>query len=240
MSLPEVVSREQWLEARVRLLAEEKEQTHGRDALNADRRRLPMVRIEKEYVFDGPQGPAALAGLFGGCRQLIVQHVMFGPDWDAACPGCTASVDELSDGVLTHLRSRDTAFTLVSRAPLAKLDAYRASRGWAVPWHSSYGSDFNYDFQVSLDASVPQVQYNYRPEPELLGGERSSEMPGFSCFLRESGEIFHTYSTYGRGTEYIGNAYTLLDLTALGRQEDWEEPKGRVSRPHGADPTFTD
>jgi predicted dithiol-disulfide oxidoreductase (DUF899 family) len=240
MSLPEVVSREQWLEARVRLLAEEKEQTRGRDALNADRRRLPMVRIEKEYVFDGPQGPAALAGLFAGCRQLIVQHVMFGPDWDAACPGCTASVDELSDGVLTHLRSRDTAFTLVSRAPLAKLDAYRASRGWAVPWYSSYGSDFNYDFQVSLDASVPQVQYNYRPEPELLDGERSSEMPGFSCFLREGGEIFHTYSTYGRGTEYIGNAYTLLDLTALGRQEDWEEPKGRVSQPHGADPTFTD
>jgi predicted dithiol-disulfide oxidoreductase (DUF899 family) len=240
MSLPEVVSREQWLETRVRLLAEEKEQTRGRDALNADRRRLPMVRIEKEYVFDGPEGPAALAGLFGGRRQLVVQHVMFGPDWDAACPGCTASVDELSDGVLTHLRSRDTAFALVSRAPLAKLDAYRASRGWTVPWYSSYGSDFNYDFQVSLDASVPQVQYNYRPEPELLGGERSSEMPGFSCFLRESGEIFHTYSTYGRGTEYIGNAYTLLDLTALGRQEDWEEPKGRVSRPHGADPTFTD
>jgi predicted dithiol-disulfide oxidoreductase (DUF899 family) len=199
-----------------------------------------MVRIEKEYVFDGPEGPAALAGLFGGRRQLVVQHVMFGPDWDAACPGCTASVDELSDGVLTHLRSRDTAFALVSRAPLAKLDAYRASRGWTVPWYSSYGSDFNYDFQVSLDASVPQVQYNYRPEPELLDGERSSEMPGFSCFLREGGEIFHTYSTYGRGTEYIGNAYTLLDLTALGRQEDWEEPKGRVSRPHGADPTFTD
>jgi predicted dithiol-disulfide oxidoreductase (DUF899 family) len=240
MSLPEVVSREQWLEARVRFLAEEKEQTRGRDALNAERRRLPMVRIGKDYVFEGPQGPAALAGLFGGCRQLIVQHVMFGPDWDAACPGCTASVDELSDGVLTHLRSRDTAFTLVSRAPLAKLAAYRASRGWTVSWYSSYGSDFNYDFQVSLDASLPQVQYNYRPEPELLGGERSSEMPGFSSFLREGGEIFHTYSTYARGTEYIGNAYTLLDLTALGRQEDWEEPKGRVSQPHGADPTFTD
>jgi predicted dithiol-disulfide oxidoreductase (DUF899 family) len=240
MSVPEVVSREQWLEARARLLAEEKEQTRRRDALNAERRRLPMVRIEKEYVFDGPQGPTALAGLFGDWRQLVVQHVMFGPDWDAACPGCTASVDELSDGVLTHLRSRDTAFTLVSRAPLAKLDAYRASRGWTMPWYSSYGSDFNYDFQVSLDASVPQVQYNYRPEPELLGGDRSSEMPGFSCFLREGGEIFHTYSTYARGTEYLGNAYTLLDLTALGRQEDWEEPKGRVSKPHGADPTFTD
>ena len=240
MSLPEVVSREQWLEARVRLLADEKEQTRRRDALNAERRRLPMVRIGKEYVFEGAQGPAVLAGLFGDCRQLIVQHVMFGPDWDAACPGCTASVDELSEAVLTHLRSRDTAFTLVSRAPLSKLDAYRASRGWTVPWYSSYGSDFNYDFQASLDASLPQVRYNYRPEPELLGGERSSEMPGFSCFLREGDEIFHTYSTYARGTEYIGNAYTLLDLTALGRQEDWEEPQGRVSQPHGADPTFTD
>ena len=240
MSLPEVVSREQWLEARVRLLADEKEQTRRRDALNAERRRLPMVRIGKEYVFEGAQGPAVLAGLFGDCRQLIVQHVMFGPDWDAACPGCTASVDELSEAVLTHLRSRDTAFALVSRAPLAKLDAYRASRGWTVPWYSSYGSDFNYDFQASLDASLPQVRYNYRPEPELLGGERSSEMPGFSCFLREGDEIFHTYSTYARGTEYIGNAYTLLDLTALGRQEDWEEPQGRVTKPHGADPTFTD
>lgn len=240
MSLPEVVSREQWLEARVRLLAEEKELTRRHDAVNTDRRRLPMVRIEKEYVFEGPQGPATLAGLFGDNGQLIVQHVMFGPDWDAACPGCTASVDELSDGVLTHLVSRDTAFVLVSRAPLAKLEAYRTRRGWTVPWYSSYGSDFNYDFQVSLDQSVPQVQYNYRPEPDLLGGERSSEMPGFSCFLRDGNELFHTYSAYARGTEYIGNAYTLLDLTALGRQEDWEEPKGRALAVHGADPTFTD
>jgi predicted dithiol-disulfide oxidoreductase (DUF899 family) len=240
MSLPEVVSREQWLEARVRLLAEEKELTRRHDAVNADRRRLPMVRIEKEYVFEGPQGPATLAGLFADNGQLIVQHVMFGPGWDAACPGCTASVDELSDGVLTHLVSRDTAFVLVSRAPLAKLEAYRTRRGWTVPWYSSYGSDFNYDFQVSLDQSVPQVQYNYRPEPDLLGGERSSEMPGFSCFLRDGNEIFYTYSTYARGTEYIGNAYTLLDLTALGRQEDWEEPKGRALAVHGADPTFTD
>ena len=233
------MTREEWLSARKRLLATEKEHTRSRDALNAERRRLPMVRIDKEYVFEGPEGTVTLAGLFGDSRQLIIQHVMFGPDWDAASPGCTASIDELSDGVLTHLRSRDTAFTLVSRAPLAKLAAYRASRGWTVPWYSSYGSDFNYDFQVSLDASMPQVQYNYRPEPELLGGERSSEMPGFSSFLREGGEIFHTYSVYGRGTEYVGNAYTFLDLTALGRQEDWEEPKGRVTPVRGGDPTFT-
>jgi predicted dithiol-disulfide oxidoreductase (DUF899 family) len=228
MAFPEVVSREQWLEARRRLLAEEKQETRRRDVLNAERRRLPMVRIEKEYVFDGPQGPAALAALFGDSRQLIIQHIMFGPGWDAACPSCTNAVDELSGGLLAHLRARDTAFALVSRAPLAKLEGYRAARGWTVPWYSSYGSDFNYDFQVTLDASVPQVDYNYRPEPGLLGGERSTEMPGHSCFLREGNEIFHTYSTYGRGNEYTPSLYTLLDLTALGRQEAWEEPKGRA------------
>ena len=241
MAFPEVVTREEWLSARKRLLATEKEHTRSRDALNAERRRLPMVRIDKEYVFEGADGTVTLAGLFAGNRQLIIQHVMFDPDWDAACPGCTASIDELSDGILTHLRSRDTAFALVSRAPLAKLQKYQASRGWTVPWYSSHGSDFNYDFQATLDRSIPQLEYNYRPEPGILDGDAASaEMPGFSCFLRDGGEIFHTYSTYARGTEYIGNAYTLLDLTALGRQEDWEEPQGRVTKPHGADPTFTD
>ena len=228
MAFPEVVSPEGWLEARLALLAEEKEETRRRDALNAKRRRLPMVRIDKEYVFDGPQGPATLADLFGDSRQLIIQHIMFGPDWDAACPSCTNAVDELSDGLLAHLRDRDTAFALVSRAPLDKLEAYRVSRGWTVPWYSSHGSDFNYDFQVTLDASVPQLYYNYRPEPGLLRGEQSTEMPGHSCLLRDGSDIFHTYSTYGRGNEYTPSLYTLLDLTALGRQEAWEEPKGRA------------
>jgi predicted dithiol-disulfide oxidoreductase (DUF899 family) len=228
MTFPDVVSRAQWLEARVRLLAEEKEDTRRRDALNASRRRLPMVRIEKEYVFDGPRGPVTLAGLFDGSRQLIVHHVMFGPDWDAACPSCTNAIDEMSDGLLAHLRGRDTAFALVSRAPLAKIEAYRTSRGWTVPWYSSYGSDFNYDFQVTLDESVPQLYYNYRAQPDLLGGERSTEMPGHSCFLHDGGEVFHTYSTFGRGNEYTPSLYSLLDLTALGRQEAWEEPKGRA------------
>lgn len=240
MSLPDVVSREQWLEARVRLLAEEKEMTRRLAALSARRRGLPMVKVGKEYVFEGPDGKATLAELFGGAGQLIVQHVMFGPDWDTACPGCTAAIDELSDGLLRHIRSRDTAFVLVSRAPLAKLEAYKVSRGWTAPWYSSNGSDFNYDFQVTLDASVPQLTYNFRPEPDLLGGGQSTEMPGFSCFLRDGEEIFHTYSVYGRGTEYLGNAYSFLDLTAFGRSEDWEEPKGRAPRLHGADPTFTD
>jgi predicted dithiol-disulfide oxidoreductase (DUF899 family) len=240
LSFPEVVSREQWTEARRRLLAQEKEMTRRRDELNAERRRLPMVKIEKDYAFDGPKGCAALADLFEGNSQLIVQHVMYGPDWEAACPGCTAWIDELSEAVLTHVRSRDTGFALVSRAPFAKLEAYRTSRGWTAPWYSSNGSDFNYDFQATLDASRPQLEYNFRPEPELVADEPSTEMPGFSCFLRDGDEIFHTYSTYARGTEYLGSSYTLLDLTAFGRSEDWEEPKGRAPRLHGADPTFTD
>jgi predicted dithiol-disulfide oxidoreductase (DUF899 family) len=240
MSLPEVVSRTEWTEARRRLLDEEKKLTRQHDALNAERRRLPMVRVEQEYVFEGPDGKAGLGDLFGGLGQLIVQHVMFGPDWDAACPGCTAGVDELSDGVLTHLRSRDTEFVLVSRAPLAKLQAYAASRGWTVPWYSSYGSDFNYDFQVTLDKNRSQVDYNYRTVPEALGDADSTELPGVSCFLRDGEQIYHTYSTFARGTDTLGSSYSLLDLTAMGRQEGWEEPKDRARTVHGADPTFTD
>ena len=241
MAYPEVVTREEWLAARKRLLATEKAATRSRDALNAERRRLPMVRIDKEYVFEGPEGKVTLAGLFGDSRQLIVQHVMFDPDWDAACPGCTASIDEVADGMLAHVRSRDTAFVLVSRAPLAKLQKYQAAKGWTVPWYSSHGSDFNYDFQATLDRSIPQLEYNYRPEPEIVSGDTASaEVPGLSCFLRDGDDIFHTYSTYARGTDGLGGSYSLLDLTALGRQEDWEEPKGRAPRLHGADPTFTD
>jgi len=240
MSLPDVVSREQWLEARRRLLAQEKEMTRRHDELNASRRRLPMVKVDAEYVFDGPGGKVTLAQLFGGKRQLVVQHVMFGPDWDQPCPGCSAALDELSPGVLEHVASRDTAFALISRAPYEKIAAKAKERGWtAAPWYSSHGSDFNYDYQVSLDAERGQSDYNYRPEPGLLGGDRSAEMPGYSCFLREGDEVFHTYSAFARGTEYVGNAYTFLDMTALGRQEDWEEPKGRSAATRGGDPTFT-
>jgi predicted dithiol-disulfide oxidoreductase (DUF899 family) len=240
MAFPDVVTRDEWLAARKRLLLVEKQAVHERDALNAERRRLPMVRIEKQYVLDGPGGKVSLTGLFGDNRQLIVQHVMFGPDWDAACPGCTAGIDETSEGTLAHLRTRDTAFALISRAPLDKLEKYRAARGWTIPWYSSYGSDFNYDFQATLDQDRQQLAYNFRDEPDLLADADSTEVPGLSCFLRDGDQVFHTYSTWARGVEYVGSAYTLLDLTALGRQEDWEEPKGRAPRLHGPDPTFTD
>jgi len=239
MALPDVVSHEQWLEARMRLLAQEKEQTRVRTALNAERRRLPMVRIEKKYAFDGPQGPVTLAELFGDCSQLIIQHVMFDPGWDAACPGCTASVDLISGRLLDQVRSRDTAFALVSIAPLAKLESYRAARGWVPAWYSSQGTEFNYDFQVTADKSAGQVHYNYQDQTEGLEDE-PEELPGYSCFLRDGQEIFHTYSTYARGAELLIPAYALLDLTAFGRSEDWEEPKGRARKLHGADPTFTD
>jgi len=240
MAFPEIVTREEWLEARKQFLVREKQATRERDALNAERRRLPMVAVEKEYVFDGPEGRVTLAGLFGEGRQLIVQHVMFGPDWDAACPGCTSGIDEIADGVLAHLRTRDTTFVMVSRAPLDKLEKYRAVRGWTVPWYSSYGSDFNYDFQATLDRDRQQLVFNYREEPDLVADDPSTEVPGFSCFLRDGDQVFHTYSTWARGTDTTGSTYSLLDLTALGRQEDWEEPKGRAPRVHGADPTFTD
>jgi predicted dithiol-disulfide oxidoreductase (DUF899 family) len=240
MAFPEIVTREEWIEARKQFLVREKQATRERDALNAERRRLPMVAIEKEYLFEGPEGRVTLAGLFGDSRQLIVQHVMFGPDWDAACPGCSSGIDETADGMLAHLRTRDTAFVLVSRAPLDKLEKFRAVRGWTIPWYSSYGSDFNYDFEATLDRDRHQLVYNYREEPDMVAEAPSTEVPGLSCFLRDGDQVFHTYSTWARGTDTTGSAYSLLDLTALGRQEDWEEPKGRAPRVHGADPTFSD
>ena len=239
MSLPDVTSREQWLVARRALLAREKELTRQRDALNADRRRLPMVEINKDYVFEGPDGKVRLSDLFAGRSQLIIQHIMFGPDWQAPCPGCSAGVDEMAPGMLRHLESRDTSFAGISRAPYAKLAAVKAARGWQLlDWYSSYGSDFNYDFYATLDPAVTLPLFNFEPPAEPV--TESAEVSGLSCFLHDGQRIYHTYSTTARGTDQIGNAYTLLDLTAFGRSEDWEEPKGRVARLHGADPTFTD
>jgi len=238
VSLPNVTSREQWLEARKELLVREKELTRRRDALNADRRRLPMVEIDKNYVFEGPEGTIRLSDLFAGRSQLIIQHVMFDPSWQAPCPGCSAGLDEMAPGMLRHLESRDTSFAGVSRAPFARLAAAKAARGWALDWYSSYGSDFNYDFSATLDPAVTPPLYNFESPRDPV--TESTEISGFSCFLRDGQRIFHTYSTTARGTDQVGNAYTLLDLTAFGRSENWEEPKGRVAKTHGADPTFTD
>jgi predicted dithiol-disulfide oxidoreductase (DUF899 family) len=236
-NLPQVVSRDEWLAARKELLAREKELTRARDVLNAERRRLPMVRIEKEYVFEGPGGEASLLDLFDGRRQLIVGHFMFDPSWDEGCPSCSAGADEISNGLLKHLHTRNTTFVYVSRAPLAKIEEYRASKGWTFPWYSSYGSDFNYDFHVTLDESVVPVEYNYRTSVE---GEQPFEAPGRSCFLREGDSVFHTYSVYARGLEAVGGSYYFLDETALGRQEDWEDPKGgRAATARGAVPDFS-
>jgi predicted dithiol-disulfide oxidoreductase (DUF899 family) len=246
MSLPEVVSGAEWLAARQRLLAREKELTRQRDLLNADRRRLPMVAVVKQYVFEGPQGAVGLVDMFEGSNQMIVQHVMYDPAWDAACPSCTASMDESTPALLAHLKARQTAYVRVSRAPYAKIAAYSEAHGWTFPWYSSNGGDFNYDFHVTLDPAVVSPEYNYRSQQEWARIDsdwvdlESTEVPGVSCFLRDGDNVYHTYSTYARGTELIGGlSYPLLDITALGRQEEWEEPKGRAVDPHGADPSFS-
>jgi predicted dithiol-disulfide oxidoreductase (DUF899 family) len=234
MSLPDIVSRDEWLAARKALLLREKQLTRQRDAVNADRRRLPMVRVGKDYRFEGPRGTSTLADLFGGKRQLIIQHVMYDPAWDKACPNCTSTLAELAPETVSKLRDNNTAFAAVSRAAYEKIEAYRAERDWDFPWYSSYGSDFNYDFHVSLDASVAPVEYNYRNASELDQAglnwinSKPMELHGVSCFLRVEDDVFHTYSTYGRGAELAGGIFGLIDLTALGRQEAWEEPKTRV------------
>jgi predicted dithiol-disulfide oxidoreductase (DUF899 family) len=245
MDRPRTATRDEWLEARRELLAREKELYRELDRLNADRRRLPMVRVDKDYRFTGPDGEVALVDLFEGRRQLVLQHFMFDPSWDEGCGSCTAMADDLSEGARAHLASRDTAFAAVSRAPYPKLDAYRRERGWTFPWYSSHGSDFNFDFHVSLDPAVAPPVYNFRDPDELVAAgqawltEYVGEQPGVSAFLREGDEVFHTYAAYGRGVEVMMHAYRLLDITALGRQEEWEEPKDRVPDAGPADPSFT-
>ena len=245
MSLPRIATREEWLTARRELLVKEKELTRRRDALNVERRELPMVEVEKDYVLTGPDGPVRLADMFDGRRQLLVYHFMFDPTWDDGCPSCTAGTDELSPGFLEHLHVRDTTYAMVSRAPLEKLERWKAKRGWDVPWYSSFGTDFNYDFGVTVDESAGQGEYNYRSKAEFeaLGetffeSDQPFELPGRSCFLLVDGRVFHTYSQYARGLESTGGSYYFLDLTALGRQEDWEEPKGRADSARAAQPDF--
>jgi predicted dithiol-disulfide oxidoreductase (DUF899 family) len=244
---PEIVPRDEWLAARKELLTSEKEALRAKDALNTRRRLLPMVKVGKDYRFAGPAGPVGLLDLFDGASQLVLQHFMFGPGWDEGCGGCTAVVDELSDGLLRHLRARDTSYAVVARAPLAELESYRTQRAWKIPLYSSFGSDFNYDFHVTLDESVAPIEFNYRHPDELRAAgldwilnrdDQPMEQPGMSCFLRDGDDVFHTYSTFGRGTEQVGGAYAILDMTALGRQESWEEPTGRVPQAYAPTPDF--
>jgi predicted dithiol-disulfide oxidoreductase (DUF899 family) len=204
-NLPEVVSREEWGAARRELLAKEKGLTRLRDELNTDRRRLPMVRVDKDYRFEGPDGDVGLADLFDGRPQLVMHHFMYGPDWDSGCSSCSSAADQLPR--LRQLHVRNTSLVAVSRATYPTLSAYRERMGWEFPWYSSYGSDFNHDFHATLD---------------------DEELPGISAFLRVGDDVFHTYSTFGRGIEEFHNGYPWLDLTVLGRQEEWEEPTGRA------------
>jgi predicted dithiol-disulfide oxidoreductase (DUF899 family) len=245
MSVPKIATRDEWLAARKQLLADEKELTRRRDALSTQRRNLPMVEIEKPYTFNGESGIVGLIDLFERRSQLILYHFMFDPSWEEGCPSCTAGTDELSPGFFEHLHVRDTSYAMVSRAPYEKLARWKAKKGWTVPWYSSYGTDFNYDFGVTIDESVRPGEYNFRTraEFEALGsdffaGDQPFEMPGRSCFLQVDGRVFHTYSQYARGLESTGGSYYFLDLTALGRQEEWEKPKGRAESVRANQPDF--
>jgi predicted dithiol-disulfide oxidoreductase (DUF899 family) len=232
---PPVVSSSDWLIQRKALLAEEKELTKQHDRVNAQRRRLPMVKLDKEYVFDGPEGHVHLLDLFEARHQLIVYHFMFDPAWEKGCMGCTGLVNALGD--LSLLNKRDTTIVLISRAPLTKLEPYKAAQGWNWPWFSSLNSDFNYDFHVTHDKSVAPIEYNYCSQAELEsrpGGSyvMAGESHGMSVFFRLDDQVFHTYSTYGRGVEGLTNSYSLLDITPYGRQEDFEDsPAGWPQKP---------
>jgi predicted dithiol-disulfide oxidoreductase (DUF899 family) len=213
-----VVSREEWNAARKALLAKEKQLTRQRDQLSAERRKLPWVKIDKAYVFDGPGGKVTLADLFDGRSQLVVQHFMFGPDWEEGCVGCSFGADHV-DSARQHFEQRDLSFVAVSRAPLAKIEVFKRRMGWRFKWVSSFESDFNYDFNVSFtkeQIASGKVVYNYEPQ-----NSQSEELSGISLFYRdEAGAIFHTYSTYARGDEMLGSAYMYLDLAPKGRDED--------------------
>jgi predicted dithiol-disulfide oxidoreductase (DUF899 family) len=231
MSLPEIASREEWIRARVALLEHEKALTRARDELAAERRRLPMVEVATDYRFTAADGSSrTLLDLFEGRHQLIVDHYMFDPDWEDGCMSCAGRVDQY--GNTAHLHQRDTTIAVVSRAPIEKIERWKHKMGWTFPWYSSYGSRFNFDYGVSFDDTVDDPHYNYRSADELKAKyalpELPSELHGTSVFLRVGDRVFHTYSTYGRGTEQVGGTHYYLDMTALGRQEDWEEPKGRA------------
>lgn len=225
-----VVTREEWIAERRALLAREKELTRLRDRLAAERRALPWVRIEKNYVFDTPDGRRTLADLFEGRRQLLVQHFMYAPGWEQGCPSCSFMADH-SDGMNAHLEQRDVTLVAVSRATLAEIEHFRRRMGWRFKWVSSHGSDFNYDFGVSFTpeqvAQAP-IHYNYGPWPYAY-----EEWPGISVFFKDDADqVFHTYSTYGRGVEVMMGTYNMLDLMPKGRDERNVEYKMEWVRHH--------
>jgi predicted dithiol-disulfide oxidoreductase (DUF899 family) len=211
------VSHAEWLAARKQFLAKEKEFTHLRDALSKQRRELPWEKVEKNYVFEEPRGKVTLGDLFGGCSQLLVYHFMFGPGWKEGCPSCSFIADQF-DSITLHMAQRDTRLVAVSRATLAEIEGFKKRMGWKFPWVSSFGTDFNYDYRVSFskeEIASGKAIYNYE-----TSSFESEEGPGASVFYREDGEIFHTYSTYGRGLDMMLNAYNFIDLTPKGRDED--------------------
>jgi predicted dithiol-disulfide oxidoreductase (DUF899 family) len=221
-----IVSKEEWIEARKAHMAHEKEFTKARDALSEERRALPWVKVDKTYAFDGPNGKITLADLFKGNSQLVVQHVMFAPDWDEACKSCSFWADGF-ERMVPHLAARDTTMIAISLAPLAKLEAFKKRMGWTFDWVSSGTNDFNHDYGVSFtreQIDAGQAKYNYGTT-RLYG----PELPGISVFYRdEAGNIFHTYSTYARGLDMMNAAYHYLDLTPLGRHEEGSHPMAWV------------
>ena len=224
----EIVSEAEWLVARKDLLEREKEFTRQRDALGAARRALPMVKIDKEYVFDGPNGKQSLGDLFDGRSQLIVYHFMLGPGWEEGCKSCSYLADHF-DGANWHLPHRDATLVVISRAPLAEIEQYKKRMGWRFEWLSSHDNDFNFDYHVSAteeERKKDEMYYNYETA-ELLG----DEMPGLSVFYKnEKGEIFHTYSTYARGLDMLAGTYQFLDLTPKGRDENPDSSMDWVHR----------
>ena len=217
MNHSKVVSRDEWLAARKQHLSKEKEFTRLRDKLSAERRELPWVKVEKNYLFDGPGRKETLADLFGGRSQLIVYHFMFGPEWEQGCPSCSFLSDHI-DGSVVHLAHRDVTFVVVSRAPLPKIEAFKKRMGWRFKWVSSYGSDFNFDYHVSFtkdEMTKGKVYFNYD-----MNEFPSDEGPGISVFCKDgSSDIFHTYSAYARGLDILVGAYNYLDLVPKGRDE---------------------
>ena len=213
---PKIVSREEWLGARKKLLAREKHLTRERDAVAAERRELPWVKVEKNYVFDSPSGKKTLADLFDGKRQLIVYHFMFAPDWQEGCPSCSFGMDH-TDGTLAHLAQRDVSFVAVSRAPMSKIEHFRKRLGWRFNWVSSGNNDFNRDYAVSFtkEELTRSDVYNFG-----TSGHPGQEAPGYSVFYKNGNDVFLTYSTYGRGVEVGMHTYDFLDLVPKGRDED--------------------